>query len=143
MSEKNIDLVKQWIQKGDHDLGTAKITFQSIPEYLDTVTFHCQQAVEKYLKAYLISKSVTFRYSHDLIYLLELLVEEEPDLKNYFDQLVELQSYAVEVRYPNETIFLSKNKVEEAIVLAKEIRDLVTARTGINVDYNKIIDEIQ
>ncbi len=46
------DLIEQWIIKGDHDLGTAKVTYLHIPEYLDTVTFHCQQAVEKYLKAY-------------------------------------------------------------------------------------------
>ena len=39
--------IEQWIIKGDHDLGTAKITFLHIPEYLDTVTYHCQQAVEK------------------------------------------------------------------------------------------------
>ena len=36
-----------WIIKGDHDLGTALLTYLHIPEYKDTVTFHCQQAVEK------------------------------------------------------------------------------------------------
>jgi hypothetical protein len=41
-----VELIKQWITKGDHDLGTAKITYFHIPEYLDIVTFHCQQAVE-------------------------------------------------------------------------------------------------
>ncbi len=44
---KQADEISQWIIKGDHDLGTAKITYLYIPEYLDTVTFHCQQAVEK------------------------------------------------------------------------------------------------
>ncbi len=103
MSEKTIELVKQWIIKGDHDLGTAKVTYLHIPEYLDTVTFHCQQAVEKYLKSFLIYKSVAFKFSHDLIYL-------------------------------------SNDKVEKAIRIAKEIRTLITAKTGINIDYNKIID---
>ena len=42
-----LDEIKKWVTKGDHDLGTAKVTFQHIPEYLDTVTFHCQQAAEK------------------------------------------------------------------------------------------------
>jgi HEPN domain-containing protein len=42
--------IKQWIIKGDHDFGTAKVTYLHIPEYFDTITFHCQQAVEKYLK---------------------------------------------------------------------------------------------
>ncbi len=136
-----IEIAKQWIVKGDHDLGTAKVTYLHIPEYLDTVTFHCQQAVEKYLKSYLIFKSITFRYSHDIIYLLELIVPIDPDFEIYFDIVSELQSYAVEVRYPNDTIFLSKDKVENAMVIAKEIRTLITKKTGISIDYNKIIDE--
>ncbi len=141
MSEKTIEIVKQWIIKGDHDLGTAKVTYLHIPEYLDTVTFHCQQAVEKYLKAYLIYNSVTFRFTHDLIYLLELIVTDDTEFENYLDSVTELQSYAVEVRYPNETIFLSKDKVENAIKIAKDIRTLITRKIGITIDYNKIIDE--
>jgi len=69
---KQADELRQWIIKGDHDLGTAKVTYLYIPEYLDTVTFHCQQAVEKYLKAYLIFQKISFKFTHDLIYLLDL-----------------------------------------------------------------------
>lgn len=141
MSEKTIDTAKRWIIKGDHDLGTAKVTYLHIPEYFDTVTFHCQQAVEKYLKSYLIFKSIPFRFVHDLIYLLELIVPVDPDFEMYFDTVSELQSYAVEVRYPNETIFLSSDKVENAMRIAKEIRTLITGKMGLNIDYNKIIDE--
>ncbi|MCG2760389.1 MAG: HEPN domain-containing protein [Candidatus Delongbacteria bacterium] len=43
-----------------------------MPEYLDTVTFHCQQAVEKYLKAYLIYLVIDFKFTHDSVYLLDL-----------------------------------------------------------------------
>ena len=64
--KNQIEYIKTWIIKGDHDLGTAKVTYIHIPEYLDTVTFHCQQAIEKYLKAYLIFLSVEFKYTHDL-----------------------------------------------------------------------------
>ncbi len=140
MSRTTVEIAKQWIVKGDHDLGTAKVTYLHIPEYLDTVTFHCQQAVEKYLKSYLIFKSIAFRFSHDLIYLLELIVPVDPDFETYFDTLSELQSYAVEVRYPNETIFLSNDKVENAMKIAKEIRSLITGKMGISIGYNKIID---
>jgi len=38
----------------------------------DAVCFHCQQAVEKLLKAYLISKNVEFGRIHDLETLLKL-----------------------------------------------------------------------
>lgn len=133
--------ISQWIIKGDHDLGTAKITFLHIPEFLDTVTFHCQQAVEKYLKAYLIFQSVSFRFSHDLIYLLDMITVNDADFNCFYDSLSELQGYAVEIRYPNDTIFLSEEKVEDVMRLAKKIRDFVTSKMDISIDYNKIIDE--
>ena len=82
-----VDEIKQWIIKRDHDLGTAKVTYLHIPEYLDTVTFHCQQAVEKYLKAYLIFQSVRFKLSHNLIYLLDLISQYVSDFENYYDNL--------------------------------------------------------
>ncbi|MBN2634926.1 MAG: HEPN domain-containing protein [Prolixibacteraceae bacterium] len=135
------DDITQWICKGDHDLGTAKITYLHIPEYIDTVTFHCQQAVEKYLKAYLIFQSTAFKFSHDLIYLLDLISQKDSDFENYYDTVSELQGYAVEIRYPNETVFLSNEKVENAMRLAKEIREFVTRKMNITVDYNDIIDK--
>lgn len=138
---EQVDEIKQWIIKGDHDLGTAKITYLHIPEYLDTVTFHCQQAVEKYLKAYLIFQSTTFKFSHDLIYLLDLITQKDSDFENYYDTVSELQGYAVEIRYPNETKYLSNDKVEIAMMIAKNVRELVTRKMNITIDYNEIIDK--
>ncbi|MEI8202976.1 MAG: HEPN domain-containing protein [Bacteroidota bacterium] len=139
--KEQIDEIKQWIIKGDHDLGTAKITFLHIPEYLDTVTFHCQQAVEKYLKAFLIFKSTPFKFTHDLIYLLEMISQTDLDFESYYDVISELQGYAVEIRYPNEIIFLSVDKVENAIQSAKSIREMVVTKMNITIDYNEIIDK--
>lgn len=34
MLERNSE-IESWIRKGDHDLGTAKITYLHIPEFLD------------------------------------------------------------------------------------------------------------
>ena len=59
MKSNKSDIIP-WITKADHDLGTAVLTFLHIPDYKDTVTFHCQQAVEKYLKAYLIFLDIEF-----------------------------------------------------------------------------------
>jgi HEPN domain-containing protein len=138
---EQVNEIKQWIIKGDHDLGTAKITYLHIPEYIDTVTFHCQQAVEKYLKAYLIFQSTTFRFSHDLVYLLELINQNDSDFEEYYDSVSELQGYAVEIRYPNETIYLSNEKVEKAISIAKIVRELVVLKMNITIEYHHIIDQ--
>lgn len=138
---EQVNEIKQWVIKGDHDLGTAKITYLHIPEYLDTVTFHCQQAVEKYLKAYLIFQSTTFRFSHDLVYLLDLITQNDSDFEEYYDTVSELQGYAVEIRYPNETIYLSNEKVEKAMSIAKTVRQLVVLKMNITIEYHEIIDQ--
>jgi HEPN domain-containing protein len=131
----------QWIIKGDHDLGTAKLTFSHIPEYLDTVTFHCQQATEKYLKAYLIFYSIPFKYSHDLVYILDLICQKDSEFNIYYDLVSEIQGYAIEVRYPNETIFLTSEQVEKTIMIAKKIREFICGKLHITIEYNRIIDE--
>lgn len=46
-------VVKEWIERGEHDLKVAKILFAE-NEYFDVVLFHIHQAVEKYLKGFLI-----------------------------------------------------------------------------------------
>ncbi len=62
--------VADWIEKADHDLGTAKLIYLHIPEYFDMIAFHCQQATEKYIKAILLFFEIEFERTHNLIYLL-------------------------------------------------------------------------
>lgn len=80
-----LEHIMAWINKADHDLGSAKIIYLHLPDHFDTVAFHCQQAVEKYIKAILRHKDIYFQRSHDLTYLLELLTK---DIKVSVDNLV-------------------------------------------------------
>ncbi len=75
MSEKD-DLINNWIERADHDLGSAKLICLLILQYFDTIAFHCQQATEKYLNAVLAHLGIEFQRSHNLIYLLDLLTQQ-------------------------------------------------------------------
>lgn len=48
------ELVNSWIKKAESDLKNIENNFKFIDEDIpiDTVCFHCQQVVEKYLKAF-------------------------------------------------------------------------------------------
>jgi len=71
-----------------------------LPSISDAIYgFHCHQAAEKLLKALLSELRVTFRHTHDLKHLMDLLVEAETPLPARFDALKELNAYAVEFRY--------------------------------------------
>lgn len=71
-----------------------------------------------------------------------MINESDSSIKDYFDKIVKLQNYAVEIRYPNETIFLSDDKVLEAIETAKSIRKIICGKINIQIDYHEIIDKI-
>jgi len=98
MSEK-IDIVKLWIEKADHDLGTGQVTYLYLPQYRDTIAFHCQQAAEKYLKGSLLFLDLPFKRQHSLGYLLSLLSEKIEISVDLYDYASELEDFAVEIRY--------------------------------------------
>jgi HEPN domain-containing protein len=65
--------VRQWIEKADHDLRNAEHTLILSDDCpFDTVCFHAQQCVEKYLKGWLVSRQIDFPRPHDLVVLINL-----------------------------------------------------------------------
>jgi HEPN domain-containing protein len=114
-------IVESWLTKADHDLTTAHLVQNHLPDFKDTITFHCQQAVEKLLKSYLIYLNITFRRSHDLIYLLDIIEQPELFTREDYDRVARLQDYAVEIRYPNESIFLSNEEILDALTTADDL----------------------
>ena len=137
----NLDTVLLWIEKADHDLGTAQITFLYLPAYWDTIAFHCQQAVEKYLKAYLVFLQVPFRKVHSLTYLLSLVSQKIEIPDHLFDKAASLEDLAVEIRYPDSTIVLSDEETAEALSIAKLFREFVITQIGIVSEYRDIVKE--
>jgi len=77
------EYVKKWLIKANNDLKVAENEMKLPPEEMVTeaVCFHSQQAVEKILKAYLITKNVEFGKTHNLEYLLELCVKEDSEFE--------------------------------------------------------------
>jgi HEPN domain-containing protein len=62
-----IDLVREWLAKADNDLTNAVHTLKMGADCpTDTVCFHCQQCVEKCIKALLTYRSIHFPKSHDI-----------------------------------------------------------------------------
>ncbi|MDR0684906.1 MAG: HEPN domain-containing protein [Spirochaetaceae bacterium] len=51
--------VEDWIVLADNDLYAAEIIMKDEYPLTNIVAFHCQQTIEKYLKAYLIEKDTT------------------------------------------------------------------------------------
>jgi HEPN domain-containing protein len=130
----NEQRLKDWIEKADHDLGTAVVVNQHLPEYADVLAFHCQQAVEKYIKCLLEKNTIQFKRSHDLRYLLDLLSDIIPVTNELYEKILKLNAFSVEVRYPDIKIELSEEDRNSAISIAKEFREFLKEHVGFVVD---------
>jgi len=63
----------EWIAKAESDLKAAVYMLEMDDECpADTVGFHAQQCVEKYLKAFLVLKEIDFPKTHDIEKILAL-----------------------------------------------------------------------
>jgi len=122
MSE-NKELIQKWIYLADRDLSTAKVIYLHLPDYYEMIAFHCQQSVEKYLKSLLVYHEIEFDRSHNLVYLLDLLSRKiEIDTEKY-DKAILLNSYSVQIRYPDQIIQLTKEEIETAIQISDYFQD--------------------
>lgn len=112
-------------------MGSAKLIFLHIPDYFDTIAFHCQQAVEKYIKAILVYYEIEFQRSHNLIYLLDLLTKKIEITEDRYDKAILLNGFSVQIRYPDKTIYLSNEELVIAIEIAQEFREFAVKLIGI------------
>ena len=123
-------LVKQWIEKAEEDFRTADYLLtlkEDCP--LNSVCFHSQQCVEKYIKALLIYFSIQFPKSHDVIELLNLVPKKHrPDLSIY--DLAITNRYAVDTRYPGEWEIVTRKEAEESVRIAGNVRQKIKQLLG-------------
>ena len=118
---------RAWIKKAESDLKTAEhiLTLkESCP--FDTVCFHAQQCVEKYLKALLASRSLDFPRTHDLRLLMQR-IPAEINLKLRIEEVVSLNRYTIEARYPGDWEPFNRNEAEKAVAIARKVRKAVNA----------------
>jgi HEPN domain-containing protein len=116
-----IEMARQWLLKARNDLLTADNNLRAKKIPFDAVCFHCQQAAEKLLKAYLVAKGQAYPITHDLLLILEKVLQLRPDAERLRDVLGLLMPYAVEVRYPDEGQMPAKGDAEEARDAADQV----------------------
>ncbi len=120
------EIVSRWIKKAHEDLRSAEYLIEMPEPPTGVICFHCQQAVEKYLKAYLTYLDVRAPKTHDLAALFELCLEKDQDLKFLnLEGISALSFYAVSVRYPDELYMPPEEEAKEAYNIAKEVKEFI------------------
>jgi HEPN domain-containing protein len=117
-----------WLDKADEDLRAARILAESAEPLPEVAVFHCQQAVEKAFKAFLVWHEVPFRRTHSLEELGEQCLRTDATLGAIVDEVVPLSEYAWRYRYPGEVELLGKGDVEIALSAAAHAVSAVKGR---------------
>jgi HEPN domain-containing protein len=124
-NDKTAVVAREWADKADNDLKTAAHTLKLGDKCpTDTVCFHAQQCVEKYLKAFLVVLETEFPRTHD-IEILVSLIPKSIRLSLTVEEQRRLTEYATIMRYPGyyEPILLSEAK--QAVKLARLVRQKI------------------
>ncbi len=112
-----------WLEKVAEDLLAMEGCGKVDPIPWAMVCYHAQQAAEKLLKAYIVSRSRDPRRTHDLVALLGEAVALEPTLTSLVSDCQLLAPYAERSRYPTSDGFkVGKLEGEQATLAVQRIR---------------------
>ena len=118
-------VAKEWIEKAEEDYGFACASIE-YTDYFAQVCFHFQQAVEKYLKAFIVANKLEFRAVHNLLELLEICRKMEPGIEELREACRFLNPFYIDTRYPvHWPAAYDKNTANEAKEMAEKIRNWV------------------
>ena len=75
----DIEEIREWITIADTDFDSAKILNESSRKPCEIICCLCAQAVEKYLKAFLIYHNTVPQKTHDLAFLNNICINKLND----------------------------------------------------------------
>jgi len=125
------ELVRRWVERAEKDLKIARRELKSDEPIYEEVLFHCQQAVEKYLKAFLTKHQVFFKKTHDISYLIALCMRVDKEFKHLYSiEADKLYPRGIDVRYPEIELEVTEEEAREALEIAEKVRDFVLKKLG-------------
>ena len=117
--------VKEWIDKADNDLGFAAASFKDFDEFYSQMCLLCHDAVEKYLKGYLIGKKRQLIRTHDLMALLKECESIDKEFSSFADNCRKLNLYYTPIKYPSHFPPLAKEDAKISIKTAEKIKKFI------------------
>ncbi len=116
-------LTLEWIEKAEEDYNAAKWLQQSPNPLYNSICFHIQQCIEKYLKAWLQEANIPFTRTHDLDELLNLILPTLPIWQSWGPDFKIISTYAVESRYPGDVATF--DDTQHALRICEEVRQAI------------------
>ena len=127
-------LTLEWIEKAEEDYNSAKWLQQAPDPGHNSICFHAQQCIEKYLKAWLQEADVPVPRTHNLGELLALIVPTLPAWGQWQPDFKKITEYAVDSRYPGESA--TPEDTQHAMHTCEAVRQAV--RTSLKLPTHNV-----
>ncbi|MDP2951599.1 MAG: HEPN domain-containing protein [bacterium] len=125
MKQEDSTNYKDWFRFAQDDLSFAKAGFRETGIARDAC-FLSHQAVEKYLKGFLVSKNVKPERTHLLTDILESCASYEEHFLDFYEQCDFLNQFYNPVRYPGGVILdFDKGTGTKALKVAEEVINFI------------------
>ncbi len=122
------DEVRAWLERAGEDLRACEVDLAAAPPIVRDALFHCQQSVEKALKAFLTAHAVPFPKTHELDVLAGRCEEKDGSLASLLDSARDLTYYAWAFRYPGGAATPSADEAQEKLLLARKVYEAIAQR---------------
>jgi len=119
---------RAWLVKAERDLRAAALLAAAEPGFAGDALFHCQQAAEKALKAFLTWHGQTFRKTHNIGELGQAVADLAPELASLMREGARLTDYAWKFRYPGEEAEPEPGETGAALDLARRFFQAIATR---------------
>lgn len=120
--------VAAWLSKASGDLRAAEVDLAASPPILEDVVFHCQQAAEKAIKAFLTAHESVFRKTHDIEEIGRAAIAIDASLAPLLERASVLTPFAWQFRYPGDDGEPERSDVEAALRIARDVFKEISAR---------------
>ncbi|MCI5904995.1 MAG: HEPN domain-containing protein [Oscillospiraceae bacterium] len=123
-----------WLFHAYQDLLAAKTLIEDNRLYEPTV-FHCQQAIEKSLKAYMLYKTHRLFDGHNLTWLCKQAAMLDSGFTKWIGKSTLLNRFYIETRYPADIpTEIDRSLAEDILAATEEMTDFVC--DTIKFDFN-------
>ena len=133
----NIYDVDEWIVVADRDFFSANYLMSAYPKPLEVICYLCAQAIEKYLKSYLVYNDIIPDKTHNLVVLLNQCISIDTSFSTCRNECRIINKFNNKIRYP-KSISVTEEETRYVINSTEKIKNLdIFTKIRIEIDNNK------
>ena len=122
---------EEWFEWGNHDIETAQLLYDA-RGHTDSIAYHIHQALEKYLKGYLVLYGKKPPRIHELDVVLNRIAALDDSLIDFLALCEKVSRYYFEARYPpGSPVEYEYGEMKRDLDSAQELIRRIRVKAGI------------